>query len=266
MRACYEKLDCAFAVDLCQLLLTYLSVTFLINPSENHSFYEPKGESSRSLDNFDTKIPFKRREPVQILVLQKCTHRKPFCRLIMTKIRCSVLKKWEYTAKDGRSILVRTAQRGDAPKLHEGFHRVVDEGTWLPTFSANSHIPDWVHWIDKTNRNRDILLIAFLDGEYAGHLTLQPEEWNASQHVAKLGIIVIKECRKIHVGRSLMLAVEEIALDRDFTKIVLSTFDDNEVAKALYLDLGYRVVGIRKKHFNMPNGFIDEVLMEKEIC
>ena len=175
------------------------------------------------------------------------------------------LKTWEFSSKDGRSILVRPANRGDAPKLHEGFRSVVDEGTWLPTFTANSHISDWVHWIDKTNHNRDVLLIAFLDGEYAGHLTLQPEEWNASQHVAKLGIIVIKESRYVGVGRSLMLASEEIGLERDYTKIILSTFDDNEVAKALYLDLGYRVVGIRKNHFNMPNGLIDEVLMEKEL-
>lgn len=184
----------------------------------------------------------------------------------MTKFRCSVLKTWEYTAKDGRSISVRTAERGDAPKLHEGFRRVVDEGTWLPTFSANSHITDWVHWIDKTEHNRDILLIGFLDGEYAGHLTLQPEEWNASQHVAKLGIIVIKECRHVGVGRSLLLSGEDLGLELGFTKIILSTFDDNEVAKALYLHLGYRVVGIREKHFNMPTGFIDEVLMEKDLC
>ncbi|MCJ7817747.1 MAG: GNAT family N-acetyltransferase [Candidatus Thorarchaeota archaeon] len=175
------------------------------------------------------------------------------------------MKKWEYTAKDGRSILVRTADRGDAPKLHEGFRRVVDEGNWLPTFTANSHISDWVHWIDKSNHNRDILLIAFLGGEYAGHLTLQPEEWNASQHVAKLGIIVIKESRHIGVGRSLMLSGEDMGVERDFTKIILSTFADNEVAKTLYRNLGYKIVGIREKHFNMPQGFIDEVLMEKEL-
>ncbi|MCK4567796.1 MAG: hypothetical protein KAU48_10860 [Candidatus Thorarchaeota archaeon] len=69
MRACNEKLDCAFAVDPYQLLLTYLYATFLINPSENHSFYETKDESSSSLNNFDAKIPFKRRETVRILVL-----------------------------------------------------------------------------------------------------------------------------------------------------------------------------------------------------
>jgi len=175
------------------------------------------------------------------------------------------MRNWEFTAKDGRSILVRMAECDDAPKLHEGFRSVVDEGVWLPTFIANSHISDWVHWIDRTKHNRDILLIAFLDGEYAGHLTLQPEEWNASQHVAKLGIIVIKKCRLVGVGRALMLASEEIGLERDFTKIILSTFEDNEVAKALYLDLGYRIVGVRKNHFNMPHGFIHEVLMEKEL-
>lgn len=175
------------------------------------------------------------------------------------------MRKWEFTAKDGRSILVRTAERDDAPKLHEGFRSVVDEGIWLPTFIANSHISDWIHWIDNTKHNRDILLIAFLDGEYAGHLTLQPEEWNASKHVAKLGIIVIKNCRLVGVGHALMKASEEIGLEYDYTKIILSTFEDNEVAKALYLELGYRVVGIRKNHFNMPHGFIHEVLMEKEL-
>jgi ribosomal protein S18 acetylase RimI-like enzyme len=175
------------------------------------------------------------------------------------------MEKWEYTSKDGRPILVRTADRGDAPNLHDGFRSVVDEGLWLPTFSANSHISDWVHWIDKTKHNRDVLLIAFLDGEYAGHLTLQAEEWNASQHVAKLGIIVLKNCRHVGVGRALMLSGEDIGLQHDFTKIILSTFEDNEVAKTLYLDLGYRIVGVRKNHFNMPKGFIDEVLMEKEL-
>jgi ribosomal protein S18 acetylase RimI-like enzyme len=175
------------------------------------------------------------------------------------------LKTWEYLSKDGRQILVRPAQRGDAPSLHEGFKEVVDEGRWLPTFSVNANITDWIHWIEKTNHSREVLLIAFLDEEYSGHLTLQPEEWNASQHVAKLGIIVKKPCRKVGVGRSLMLAAEDIGLEKGYTKIILSAFEDNTIAIDLYKHLGYRIVGIRKGHFNMPKGFIDEVLMEKEL-
>ena len=48
-------------------------------------------------------------------------------------------------------------------------------------------------------------------------------------------------------------------------KSLTSTFDDNEVAKNLYNSLGYRIVGLRKNHFNMPKGLIDELLMEKEL-
>ncbi|TFF91112.1 GNAT family N-acetyltransferase, partial [Candidatus Thorarchaeota archaeon] len=103
------------------------------------------------------------------------------------------------------------------------------------------------------------------DGEYAGHLTLQPEEWDAARHVAKLGIIVTKDCRDQGVGRSLMNAAEEVASSNGYRKIILSTFHDNEAAKHLYHSLGYRLVGVRHKHFDMPKGFIDEVLMEKEL-
>jgi len=171
----------------------------------------------------------------------------------------------EYNAKDGRIITVREAQADDASHLFEGFKNVVEEYMWLPTFAANSHVSDWKTWIERTKRTREILLVAHIDSEYVGHLSIQPEEWNASQHVAKLGIVVRKDCRSNGIGKSLMLSGEEAALAKDYTKIILSTFDDNEAAKRLYDSLGYRIVGIRKKHFNMPKGLIDEVLMEKEL-
>jgi len=175
------------------------------------------------------------------------------------------LENWEYKAKDGRLITIRRAQPGDAPLLHNGFRSVVEEGQWLPTFTTNAQISDWITWIEKTYHCREILIMAFLADEYAGHLTLQPEEWNASQHVAKLGIIVRKECRNVGVGRALMQTSEEIASTNGYTKIILSTFEDNTIARDLYESLGYRVVGVRKNHFKMPKGFIDEVLMEKEL-
>ena len=181
----------------------------------------------------------------------------------MQSVQC--LQVWEYTSKDGRSITVREAKVSDAKYLHAGFKNVVEEHMWLPTFTPNSHVSDWIQWIERTKHTREALIVAFIEDEYAGHLSLQPEEWHASQHVAKLGVIVLKDYRGIGVGRSLMFSGESAALSKDYTKIILSTFDDNEVARKLYDSLGYRVVGIRRKHFNMPKGFIDEVLMEKEL-
>lgn len=176
-----------------------------------------------------------------------------------------MMNRWEYVSKGGYKILVRHARRDDAKLLYAGFQSVVNEGQWLPTFAANSSIADWMHWIDKSEHSCEVLLVAFLDESYAGHLTLQPEEWDASRHVAKLGIIVTKECRGQGVGRSLMRAAEDVAGANGYQKIILSTFHDNAAARHLYTSLGFRVVGFRHRHFDMPKGFIDEVLMEKEL-
>ncbi|UCE11096.1 MAG: GNAT family N-acetyltransferase [Candidatus Thorarchaeota archaeon] len=175
------------------------------------------------------------------------------------------MQEWKFVSKDGRPISIRPANTNDARNIFDGFKSVVDEGVWLPTFSPNSTLGDWIHWIQRTSQNREIFLVSLLDGVYAGHLTLQPEEWMASGHVARLGIIVVEEHRRVGVGRALMMAAEEAAHAEGFEKIILSTFDSNDLAKSLYDSMGYRVVGYRMKHFKMPDGYINEVLYEKEL-
>jgi len=175
------------------------------------------------------------------------------------------LTTWQFTTKDSRQLEIRHARVDDARDLHENFCHVVDEAEWLPTLRPNSNRSEWAEWIQRTYTNREVLLIAFLDGKYAGHLSLQPEEWAAARHVARLGIIVKKDCRNIGVGRALMCAAEGAGRSQNYDKIVLSTFETNEVARSLYASLGYRLVGVRQKHFLMPKGYIDEILMEKLI-
>ena len=177
----------------------------------------------------------------------------------------SRLNPWRFTSRDNQTISVRHAVTKDAENLFEGFNEVVSEGSWLPTFKPNAHVGDWVHWIHKTQHTREVLLVAEVDGEYAGHLTLQTEDWMASRHVARLGVIVITKYRCIGVGRALMLSAEKVALAEEYEKIVLSTFANNAIALSLYDTLEYRIVGVRRSHFKMPKGYIDEVLLEKEL-
>ncbi|MFW9846584.1 MAG: GNAT family N-acetyltransferase [Candidatus Thorarchaeota archaeon] len=172
---------------------------------------------------------------------------------------------WHFTTKDGAAISIRHAVPSDARQLHAGFTAVIEEGIWLPTFNANSNIADWVNWIQRTNQCRDVMLIAEVQEIYAGHLTLQTEEWMASRHVAKLGIIVPKEQRSRGIGRALMQAAEDAAIGSGYEKIVLSTFEDNVAARSLYNAMEYREIGVRRRHFKMPQGYIDEVLFEKEL-
>ncbi len=176
------------------------------------------------------------------------------------------MKTWGFKAKDGRTIRVRHAVPADARDLYHGFSTVIDEGVWLPTFNANSSVADWANWIQRTNHSRDVMLVAELEDEYVGHLTLQAEEWMASQHVARLGIIVVQGQRGNGVGRALMQAAEGAGLDAEYEKIILSTFKDNLIAISLYHSMGYKQVGVREGHFAMPQGYIDEVIFEKWIA
>jgi ribosomal protein S18 acetylase RimI-like enzyme len=176
------------------------------------------------------------------------------------------LSSWDYTIKDGRTVTIKHAVVKDARYLLTGFCDVVDEGKWLPTFEPNATLIDWVNWIERTFKTRDILLIARINDTYVGHLTLQPEEWEASKHVAKLGIIVAAGYRNHGIGHALMLAAEEAGKQQRYEKIVLSTFHNNSIARGLYESVGYVTVGVRKRHFKMPaKGYIDEILMEKAI-
>ena len=177
------------------------------------------------------------------------------------------MKEWTFTSKQGNDIVVSYAQINDARDMHKSFCDVVEEGIYLPTFTPNSTVPDWIDWVQRCIGTRELLLVAKIRNKYAGHLTIQPEEWVASRHVARLGVIVQKDMRSIGVGRALMNAAEEAARELRYEKITLSTFDNNEIALVLYKKLGYKTVGTRVKHFKMSaassDGYIGEILMEK---
>ncbi|TFG12728.1 GNAT family N-acetyltransferase [Candidatus Thorarchaeota archaeon] len=173
------------------------------------------------------------------------------------------MERYEYQGKAGKEIIVRHARSSDAEDMRAEFCRVVEESKWLPILTATSRRADWIDWIHRAIHTREFLLVATILDSYVGHLSLQPEEWGASQHVAKLGIIVKQEMRGHGVGRALMLAAEEVAISNNYEKIILSTFANNVAALQLYESIGYSKVGKRLRHFKMPKGYIDEILMEK---
>ncbi|MFO7837340.1 MAG: GNAT family N-acetyltransferase [Candidatus Thorarchaeota archaeon] len=175
------------------------------------------------------------------------------------------MKTWTFDCKDDRSVFIRHAKVSDGRSMYEGFAEVVEEQKWLPILETSSSLNQWLEWIDRSRSTRDIILVAFIDETYVGHLTLRPEQWAASEHVCRLGIIVRKAFRNTGVGRALMTTAEEAAVLEEYEKIVLSTLADNATALALYRSLNYRTIGIRKDQFKMPSGYVDQVLFEKKL-
>jgi RimJ/RimL family protein N-acetyltransferase len=98
-----------------------------------------------------------------------------------------------------------------------------------------------------------------------GRLSVARDPHPASDHVADLGLMVAKERRRQGVGRALMEAAEQWAREVGVRKLELHVFPYNTAAIALYETLGYEREGLRRAHYRRTGGFLDAILMAKEI-
>lgn len=98
-----------------------------------------------------------------------------------------------------------------------------------------------------------------------GRLSVARDPHPASDHVADLGVMVAESHRRQGIGRALMLAAEEWAREVGVRKLELHVFPHNAPALALYEGLGFEREGLRRSHFRRGSGFVDAILMAKEV-
>jgi putative acetyltransferase len=105
------------------------------------------------------------------------------------------------------------------------------------------------------------LLIAYLDGEPAGVLGLQPVPEHArvagvgAEHFGELKRLYVRpEARRHGIGRALMRRAESEARDRGYQALVLTTSAEMmPLAQNLYDRLGYRVTEPYRDDMPYPN-------------
>ncbi len=165
------------------------------------------------------------------------------------------------------TTLIRRAEPGDAASLvdlaeavgseHEGW--LIADGGWRSVSEERRYL--------KAIRRHTYaaVLVAETDGRVVGRLSIGRDTLPASEHVADVGLMVAEGYRRRGIGRALMEAAETWARDVGVRKVELHVFPYNEGALALYDQLGYRRVGVRAGHFRRSDGYVDAILMEKEL-
>jgi RimJ/RimL family protein N-acetyltransferase len=106
--------------------------------------------------------------------------------------------------------------------------------------------------------------VAEIEGSVVGHLSLEPRgrgQSKKSEHVAGLGMLILKGYRGIGIGTAMMEYAIKWAKDKGFEKISLSAFSTNEPAINLYKKFRFEVEGIKKKEFKIDGEYVDEVCM-----
>lgn len=165
------------------------------------------------------------------------------------------------------TALIRSAEPGDAGPLVRLAEAVgSEEGGWLIADGGWRSVPEERRYLKAIRRHSyAAVLVAELDGHIVGRLSIGRDSHPASEHVADVGVMVADGYRRQGIGRALMESAEAWAKSVGVRKIELHVFPHNESALALYERLGYRQVGVRHGHFRRSAGYVDAILMEKDL-
>jgi RimJ/RimL family protein N-acetyltransferase len=165
------------------------------------------------------------------------------------------------------TVVIRTAEPGDAASLVRLAEAVGSEREgWLIADGGWRSASEERRYLKAIRRHAyAAVLVADIDGEVVGRLSIGRDSHPASEHVADVGLMVAEGYRRRGIGRGLMEAAETWAREVGVRKIELHVFPHNEAALALYEQLGYRRVGVRRDHFRRGDGYVDAILMEKEL-
>jgi RimJ/RimL family protein N-acetyltransferase len=162
---------------------------------------------------------------------------------------------------------IRNAEPGDAAALVELAEAVgAEEGGWLIADGRWRSVSEERRYLKAIRRHAyAAVFVAVVGDRIVGRLSIGRDAHPASEHVADVGLMVAEGFRRRGIGRTLMEAAEAWGREYGVRKIELHVFPHNEPALALYEQLGYRRVGCRRGHFRRSDGFVDAILMEKEL-
>ncbi|MBN2154773.1 MAG: GNAT family N-acetyltransferase [Candidatus Lokiarchaeota archaeon] len=169
--------------------------------------------------------------------------------------------------KNNNRILLRHILKEDLDDIWDNYNEVIEEGIYQPSFTKVIDKFEKISWYNELVGYNNLCIVA----EYStsnhktivGQCTIHHDEWEASEHVGLLGIIISKSFRNLGLGCHLIEFAIEESKKNGKMKIVLGTLVTNTYAIHLYEKLGFRKIGIRQKQFYMKKKYIDELLMEK---
>lgn len=166
----------------------------------------------------------------------------------------------------GLIVTVREAVTGDAGAILSLHRAVLEERDYfitLPTEFGGTVYAVVQHIRDSTRRPTSLFLVAEVDGEIKGFLTVRGGALARMSHTGKLEIMVDRHTRGKGLGRRLMDVCMDWAKGEPvLEKLGLSVFANNERAVELYRTYGFEEEGRRVREYRLRDGtYRDDILM-----
>lgn len=176
----------------------------------------------------------------------------------------------ERLIRDGHEILLRSAVPEDAQALMAYLPAVCGETRFLSKYADEVHLTEEqeLKFIEKHRQaERELLLLAFVDGEYAGNCSFETMgESRRNAHRAGLGIALYQRFTGQGLGRLMLERLLSRAKDCGYAQAELAVWSKNTRALGLYKSLGFTEYGRLPDAGRYDDGtFDDEIFMVKTL-
>jgi phosphinothricin acetyltransferase len=158
-------------------------------------------------------------------------------------------------------MTARPATVGDAPAIAAIYNQGIEDRT--ATFETRLRdVREIEGWLDGVHP----IVVVERDGEVVGFADTSAYRPRASYAgVAEFNVYVARDHRRAGVGREAMLALVAAAEAGGFWKLVSRAFVENAASRALLASVGFREVGVYRRHARLDGVWRDVVIVERLI-
>ena len=162
--------------------------------------------------------------------------------------------------KDGRRVRLRPATEEDAEDIIQAVDSVAREGAYFLRSRFEQDVIAERAFLTKTAEHDNLFLLAELDGNLVGWVTLFRGQQEFRRHTAELGMGVLEAFRGLGIGTALLRYALEWAARHDVEKVNLGVRASNQRAQVLYRKFGFVEEGRRVKEIKDPANEYDDSL------
>jgi len=177
----------------------------------------------------------------------------------------------EITLKDGRTCVLRSAEKKDAAEMLRYMVQVLGETPYLlssPEDFINMPLEQEAAFIENTlSAERAVMITAFDGDRIIGSADLRSAGARLRvRHRCGMGITILKEYWGVGLGSAMMEAVINCARKLGYEQLELEVVAENRRALSLYLKYGFQVYGRLPHKVRYADGsYADDYLMYKSL-
>lgn len=179
-----------------------------------------------------------------------------------------ILEPKQIYTKDKREVILRNANESDAAALLHYLKTTAAETRFLmrePEEITLSLEQQEAFLRGKEEAERELMLIAELDGEHVGNCSVSSlGNYERYRHRCSVAIALYQKYCGLGIGKQMLQTVLDVAKTCGYEQAELEVVTTNEAAIRLYQSLGFEIYGELKHSMKYKDGsYADEYLMRK---